>query len=324
MKDYYQILGVSKSASAEEVKKSYRKLAKQYHPDLHKGEKAAEEKFKDISEAYEVLGDKGKRQQYDQFGQWSQGGGPGSGAYQQYTWTSGGGSPGGQGVGDLGDIFQDIFGMGREPGGFGAQTHTRSGGTSYQDWSRHARESVPKDLNYSMDIDFLDAVNGTQAKISVNRNGKAEKINVKIPAGVHDGAKIRLAGKGESGIMGDPGDLYITLKVKTHPFFRCEGQNIYLDLPISLDEAILGAEIKVPTPKGKVSLKIPPGTSSGNKLRLKGRGVPRQKGSGKGDLYVIPRIVLPKEISENVKQLARELADKSTHKPRSGTFRDED
>ncbi len=175
-----------------------------------------------------------------------------------------------------------------------------------------------------MDIDFLDAVNGTQAKISVNRNGKAEKINVKIPAGVDDGAKIRLAGKGESGVMGEPGDLFITLKVKAHPLFRREEQDIYLDLPISLDEAILGADVKVPTPKGKVSLKIPPGTSSGSKLRLKGRGVPRQKGRVKGDLYVIPRIVLPKKISENVKQLAKELADKSTHKPRSGTFADED
>lgn len=312
MKDYYQILGVPRTAKQEEIKKVYRRLAKQYHPDLHKGDKQAEERFKDISEAYDILGDPEKRGKYDQFGQWSERTG-GGGAYRQYTWSSGGEGPG---FGDLGDIFEDLFGM----AGFGARRRSRTEESPFRDRSRQAEQAVARDLHYTMDIDFLESVNGTEAKISVNRGGKQERINVKIPAGVHEGSKIRLAGKGEQGIMGNKGDLYITLKIKPHPYFRREGDDIYMDLPITLSEAILGTELKVPTISGHVSLKIPAGTSSGSRLRLKGRGAPRQKKSGRGDQYVIPKIVLPPKISENEEQLAREIADKSTYDPRAGKF----
>ncbi len=316
MKDHYKTLGVARTASSDEIKKAYRELAKQYHPDRHKGDKAAEEKFKSISEAYDVLGDAKKKQQYDLGGQWGPTGGPGApgGGYQQYTWSSGGDGPG---LGDLSDIFEDLFGMGGIGKRPGAKQGKRAG---FEGWPGQAQQAAARDLYYTMNIDFMEAANGTQAKISVTRDGRPEKINVKIPAGVHDGAKIRLAGKGEGGIVGNPGDLYITLKIKPHPYFRLEGEDVYLDLPITVSEAILGTELKVPTIKGPVTLKIPPGTSSGSKLRLKGRGVPRQKKRNRGDQYVVPRIVLPPKIGENDKQLAKGLAEKSSYDPRAGMF----
>lgn len=320
MKDFYKTLGVTRTASQDEIKKAYRKLAKQYHPDRHKGDKAAEEKFKSISEAYDVLGDAGKRRKHDQVGQWTDAAGAGApgGGYQQYSWTNEAGAPGGgPGLGDLGDIFEDLFGMagvGKQKG----QSQGRSPG--FGGWPGQAQQSAARDLHYTMDIDFVEAANGTQAKISVTRNGKPEKITVKIPSGVHDGAKIRLAGKGEGGIVGNPGDLFITLKVKPHPYFRLEGEDVYLDVPITVSEAILGVEIKVPTLKGPVTLKIPPETSSGSKLRLKGRGVPRQRKRSRGDQYVVPYIVLPSKIGENDKQLAKDLAEKSSYDPRAGMF----
>ncbi len=316
MKDFYQILGVSRSASADEIKQAYRKLAKQHHPDLHKGDKANEDKFKEISEAYDVLSNQSKKQQYDHFGQWGPGGpggGPGAGG-QQYTWTSSSSAgPGAGGFGDFGDIFEDLFGMGglgRKPGSGAGRSH------------RSQQGSQSQDLNYTMEISFEEAIQGTQATVSVRRHQRPEKISVKIPAGVKDGQKIRLAGKGEAGIMGDPGDLFITLKVKPHDYFKREGDDIYLELPITVDEAILGADIIIPTLSGDISLTIPPGTSSGQKLRLKGKGAPRHKKRGHGDQYVIPKIVLPKKIGENEKQLAEELAEKSSFKPRKGKFRD--
>ncbi len=316
MKDYYQILGVAKGATQDEIKKSYRTLAKQCHPDLHKGDKAAEEKFKGISEAYDVLGDADKRRKYDQFGPWAYQGTGGGGPQRQHTWTSGQGS-GTPGFGDLGDIFEDLFGM----SGAGKRTQSQARGEPFGGWTGQAQQAAARDLHYTMELDFMDAMKGSQAKISVVRNGKKEKINIKIPAGVADNTKIRLAGKGEGGILGNPGDLFITLKVKAHPYFRRDGDDVYLDLPITVTEAIRGAELKVPTLKGPVSLKIPIGTSSGAKLRLKGRGAPRHKKRGRGDQYVIPRIVLPPEIGENEKQLAQELDEKSAYDPRAGLFK---
>lgn len=310
MKDYYETLGVSRSASPDEIKKAYRNLAKRYHPDRHKGDKAAEEKFKGISEAYDVLGDPKKRQQFDQFGRWTHAGrpsAPGGGSYRTYTWTSGGAGP------DFGDIFSEIFGMGGMGGG--GQTAARSrGGAGFNPFAQAQQTTRGgEDIHYTMDIDFMEAVNGSSAKISVNRGGRTSKLNIKIPAGVKDGQKIRLAGKGIDG-----GDLFISLKVRPHENFRREGNDIFIDLPLSITEAILGCKVDVPTLKGPVSLKVPPGTSSGAKLRLKGQGV--SKGKTRGDFYALVKIVLPKKIDNNLKQLAEEMAEKVPYEAREGRF----
>lgn len=314
MKDYYATLGVPRSASADELKKAYRKLAKQYHPDLHKGDKVKEDKFKEVSQAYEVLGDAKKRKQYDQFGQWSQGGFDPAQAYRTYTWTSGGAGPGGGPQGDFGDIFEDIFGM----GGFGAKARQSRGQArgGFGDWQQAAR---PRDLEYTMEIDFLQAVSGGETRIAITRNGRTEKIDVKIPAGVKDASKIRLTGKGESSAVGS-GDLYIALTVKPHPYFQREAHNILVDLPVTVSEAALGATVKVPTIDGAVSLKIPAGSSSGTRLRLKGKGIPYEKGKKRGDQYVIVKIVLPEKLDTESKELFKKLAEQLSYDPRAGKF----
>lgn len=315
-KNYYEILGVSKSSSEDEIKKNYRRLAKQYHPDVNKGDKKAEERFKEISEAYETLSDKEKRKQYDMFGAY----GPqaGGGGYQ-WRGTPGQGTPfdfedlsellrrsgaqrGGPrssttyttgGFEDLGDIFGDVFG-GASRGG------RPQGGTQ--------ATSKGQDLYYTMEIDFLEAARGTPSKISVPRAGKVEKINVKIPPGVHNGSKIRLAGKGEPGIGRAPaGDLYIEIKVSPHPLFWREGYDVFLEAPISVGEAILGATIRILTLEGSAHLKIPAGTPSGQKFRLKEKGVLNPETKQYGDLYMITKIVVPKQIDERSRALIEEF-----------------
>ena len=318
MKDFYDILGVSRSASHDEIKKKYRALAKKYHPDKHKGDKNAEEKFKEISEAYGVLGDAKKRQQFDQFGQWTHAGQPGGGggAYRTYKWTSGDPSGGGP---DFSDIFSEIFGrsggVGGGMSGMGQQGARARQSRGADPFGQGFRQSAGRDVRYSMDIDFMEAMKGTTANISVHRNGKTSKLSVKIPAGVHDGQKIRVAGKGEAG-----GDLYIVLHVKAHKQFRLQDKDIYLDLPISLSESILGCTVKVPTIDGPVSLKVPAGTSSGAKLRLKGKGARAGRGKTRGDQYTIVKIVLPKKIDDNLKQLGEALAEKVPYKVRGKDF----
>ncbi len=328
-KNFYEILGVAKDVSEEELKKSYRRLAKKYHPDVNKGDKKAEERFKEISEAYEVLSDKEKRKQYDMFGaygaqagagydssQWARGGGG-----QSYTWNSPGGGfedlgdlfrkagagakgrstrAGGQGFTqeDFGDIFGDIFGAGR----------TQS---TYQDWNR-PRQDVPptrgSDLYYSIELDFMEAAKGSTSKISIHRGNKIEKIDVKIPAGVNNGSKIRLAGKGEAAPKGGKaGDLYIEIKVKPHRLFWREGDDIYLEAPLSVGEAVLGTPLRVPTLEGHAEMKVPAGTASGQKLRLKGKGVASLEKKTPGDMYVMINIVPPKSIDHRSKELIEEF-----------------
>lgn len=301
MKDPYEILGVPRSAEAGEIKKAYRRLARQYHPDVNKGDKGAEEKFKEVSQAYDVLGDAEKRKKYDQFGQWAQGGGfDPSQMHRSYTWTGGRG-PGGVDF-DLGDMFGDIFGMG---GG----KRRRGAGGGRAPWMDEETEvsQQGRDIHSAIEIEFMEAARGTTSAIAIDRNGRSEKLNVKIPTGVRSGTKIRLAGKGEEGPAG-PGDLILRVDVKSHPDFWREDDDLYVEVPIGLTAAALGTEAHVPTLEGKISLKIPPGTSSGQKFRIKEKGFKRKVG-GHGDQYAVVKIEAPKNLSAKAKALLKELAE---------------
>lgn len=314
-KDPYDILGVARSASQEEIKKAYRKLAKKYHPDVNKGDKAAEEKFKEVSHAYDVLGDADKRKKYDQFGQWAdQGGFDPRQAYRTYTWTSG--SPGGRGGPefDMGDIFENIFGA-----GFGAAR--RRGRASYSgprtEWSfggeGEEEAGRSQDVHSTIEIGFEEAIHGAKRRITISREGHEEKIDVKIPAGIRDGGKIRIPGKGAG-----HGDLYIQVKVAPHPTFWREEDDLYVSVPITVTEAALGASVRVPTLDGAVNLKIPAGTPSGQKFRLKGKGAPHLGHAGHGDQFAVIKIVVPPDLDEETKELFRKIHDKtSQYNPRA-------
>lgn len=295
-RDYYDLLGVSRSASADEIKKSYRRLAKQYHPDVNKGDKQSEEKFKEISQAYDVLGDSEKRKKYDQYGQWSEQAGfnPGQ-AHRTWTWTSGP-AGGAQPDFDLSDLFGDVFGM----GGLG-----RSGRRGRQAPSRG------QDIQSSLEITFEESVKGTERSISIQRERAQDRLKVKIPAGIKDGGKIRLAGKGENG-----GDLYIKVNVLSHPDFWREEEDLYTEVPITITEAALGTTIHVKTLEAAVDLKIPAGTSSGQKFRIREKGVPHLGKSGRGDLYVLAKIVVPPHLDEEAKEMLRKIQEKNPYNPR--------
>lgn len=345
-RDYYEVLGVEKGASKEEIKKAYRKLARNYHPDVNKEEGAAD-KFKEAKEAYEVLGDEQKRTQYDQFGH--------AGPQDQGFGGFGGGA---QDFGGFGDIFDMFFGGG----------------------GRRRDPNAPQqgnDLQYTMVLDFEDAIFGKDTDISipkeetcetcdgsgakpgtkpktcphcdgagqlnteqntpfgrvVNRrvchhcNGsgkiipekcntcggegtvqKQKSIHITIPAGIDEGQQIRVPGKGESGINGGPpGDLFVVIRVRPHDFYEREGDHIYCELPLNYAQAALGDEVEVPTVHGKVMLKIPGGTQSGKTFRLKGKGAPNVRGYGQGDQHVVVKIVTPTKLSDRQKELLREF-----------------
>lgn len=356
-RDYYEVLGLEKNASKEEIKKAYRKLSKKYHPDINK-EAGADEKFKEVKEAYEVLSDDQKRDQYDRFGHTD----PNQGF-------------GGYGNGDFGGFggFEDIF-------------STFFGGGS----SRRRDPNAPRqgaDLQYTMSLEFEEAVFGKETVIEIPReencdtchgtgakpgtkpetcshchgsgqlnteqntpfgkivnrrvcnycNGtgkmikdkcktcggtgkvkKRRKINVKIPAGVDDGQQLRVSGQGEPGINGGPaGDLYVVFHVKEHEFFERDGDDIYCEVPLTFSQAALGDEIEVPTLHGKVKLKVPSGTQTGTKFRLRGKGVPNVRGYGVGDQHIHVKVVTPTKLTEKQKQLLREFSEIS------GTIPDE-
>jgi len=303
-KDYYKTLGVTKSATQAEIKKAYRKLAIKYHPDKTQGDKAKEEKFKEISEAYEVLGDPEKRKKYDQLGSnWRQyqnfGGAAGGQGGFDWSQFSGGGQQGGNfggfsfdgDPGGFSDFFQHIFG-----GGFGG---SRTGG-------RRSPGYKGRDIVSEMNITFDEAFHGSTRII--NLDGK--KFRIKIKPGIKNGQKIRLAGKGNPGVNGGPaGDLYITIKVVPSPRFKREGNDLFADLNIDIPTAVLGGKAEVNTPDGKtVSLKIPAGTSCGKKLRLRGKGMPYYEHPGKhGDLYVETKITVPTKLSREQKSLFEKL-----------------
>ncbi|MBU5342823.1 molecular chaperone DnaJ [Caldifermentibacillus hisashii] len=357
-RDYYEILGVSKDASKDEIKRAYRKLSKQYHPDINK-EPGADEKFKEISEAYEVLSDDTKRAQYDQFGH--------AGANQDFDGFGGFGGFSDAGFGGFEDILNTFFGGGS---------------------TRRRNPNAPRqgaDLQYTMTLTFEEAVFGKETDIEIPREEecstchgsgakpgthpeecpychgsgqisteqntpfgrivnrrvchhcggtgqvikhkcptchgtgkvkKRKKIHIKIPAGIDNGQQLRVAGKGEPGINGGPnGDLYIIFQVKEHEFFERDSDDIYCEMPISFVQAALGDEIEVPTLYGKVKLKIPAGTQTNTKFRLRGKGVKSVRSTTPGDQHVIVRIVTPTKLTEKQKQLLREFAEISGKTP---------
>jgi DnaJ-class molecular chaperone len=313
-KDPYEILGVARSASQDEIKKAYRRLAKKYHPDVNKGDKSAEEKFKEVSQAYELVGDEEKRKKYDQFGQWAEQGGfdPRHQAYRTYTWTSGGQGGGGGGAEfDMNDVFENIFGA-----GFGGARRGRTAGRAGRaEWggAEPEEEEHGRDAHATVEVGFEEAVKGAKRRIAISRNGHEEKIDVKIPAGIRDQGKIRIPGKGSG-----RGDLYLQVKVAPHPSFWREGDDLYVHVPITPSEAVLGATVRVPTFDGAVNLKIAPGTSSGQKLRLKGRGAPHLDQSGQGDQFAVVKIVVPPDLDEETKELFRKIHEKTAgFNPRS-------
>ena len=365
-KDYYATLGVSKGASAADIKKAYRKLARKFHPDLNPGDKSAEARFKDIQEAYSVLSDAKKKSQYDQFGFVGDRppgpgpGGPGASGFEGFDFSDYGSST-------FRDFFENIFGGGMSGTGFGETV---------------SRSERGEDLHYTMKIGFEDAIHGVQTRIRLNRSvscgacggsgsvqgkgrracpkcggsgrsavqrgfmkfsgicpacggtgrspgepcavcggrgvvPKSELLSVRIPAGVDTGSKVRLAGKGNAGSNGGPaGDLFILIEVGPHRFFRREGASISLKVPVTVPEATLGAKIEVPTLWDRTTIRIPPGTKSGQKFRIKGKGAPLPGRSSRGDQYVEVTIVPPPFEDQRVRELMKELEKVPGQNPR--------
>jgi molecular chaperone DnaJ len=400
-RDYYETLGVKKSASGEDIRKAFRKLARRYHPDVNPGDKSAEEKFKAISEANDVLSDPKKRKIYDQVGFYSDnidpataeayaraGGGPGGG-------FPGAGFPGGQaGAGpqgvhfDFGGFdFSDLFegGRARKSGGAGGFRDVFSGIFGGGRGAAHEEAEPGTDLEYQVNVPFWNAIRGTVMRLSISRrdtcgtchgqgfmesSGKCpecdgtgqvtqtggrmkfnvtcprchgtgrnltvcptchgegtidrtEPLEVRIKAGTRDGQRIRLAGKGNAGTRGGPaGDLYVIIRTGDHPVFRREGDDIHLVVPITATEAALGAKVEVPTIDGRAQLRIPPGTQSGQKLRLREKGVPSATKEGvRGDEIVEVKLTLPMPRDERTKELLRELAKLNPEDPRAELFK---
>jgi curved DNA-binding protein len=332
-KDYYKILGIARTASHDDIRKAFRTLARKYHPDVAKDKKHAEEKFKEINEAYEVLGDADKRKKYDDLGaDWQSGSMPrrpgGGGPFQSYSFRGGNPAEGFEFSGTgFSDFFEQFFGAGFNRRGGSVQPETERG----------------PDVEGVLMVTLEEAMRGGVRSISIRHNtvcgqchgsgaygngvcpacqgagqvSVTQNHKVKIPPGVRDGQRLRLSGKGEPGTGGGPpGDLYLRVRMASHPDFRVEGGDLYYDLDLAPWEAALGASISVPTLTGPVSIKIPPGTQTGQRLRVKSRGLPGRD-SAKGDLYVVARVQVPKEINDREKDLWEQLARESKFNPRS-------
>jgi molecular chaperone DnaJ len=332
-KDYYAILGVSRTSAEKDIKAAYRRLARKYHPDVNPGDKSAEERFKEIAEAYEVLSSPDTRRKYDQYGHLGEGWRHvGDGGFP----PPGGGTRPGAGQGyfnqedlrfetDYSDILGNIFG-GQGP--------------------RFRRSQAPmrgEDLQYEVELTLEEAALGTERAVTLSVHescatcrgagsvsGRAcptchgtgsvevpRTLTVRIPRGVKEGAKIRLAGKGGAGMMGGPaGDLFLLPRIAPHPRFERKGDDLYTEVPVTFPEAALGAEVEVPTLQGTVTARVPAGTSSGQSLRLRGKGMPRWQAEGHGDLYVKVRIVTPRDLSEHERELIEELSRLRPETPR--------
>ncbi|MBI1922087.1 MAG: J domain-containing protein [Geobacter sp.] len=285
--DYYEVLGLKKGATPDEIKKAYRKLAVKYHPDKNPGDKAAEEKFKQINEAYAVLSDPQKRQQYDAFGS--------SGFQQRYSQEDIF-----RGF-DVGDIFRD-FGFDTE------DIFSRMfDGASFDRGYRRKRRGA--DLSLDMQVSFREAVLGEKKRVAYLRGGRREELSVQIPAGVKEGAKLRIPGKGEEGPPGEaPGDLYLLLHVTADRVYSREGNDIVTEKEIRFSEAALGTSLDVETLDGVKRVRVPAGIQPGTKVRLKGLGVPRLGGNGRGDFYVMVTVKVPTRLTEAQHKLVEELA----------------
>ncbi len=311
MRDPYTVLGVPKSADADEVKKAYRSLAKKFHPDQNKTDPKAKEKFSEANSAYEILGDEKKRGQFDRgeidaegkprfqgFDGFAAGGRrrhPGAQEYENNFAAGGAGGPRGGAGFDPSDIFADFFGGGR---------------------GRGRPRGAPKgeDLQGSVTVSLLEAVMGGSARVAL-ANGRT--LEVKIPAGIEEGKQIRLKGQGNPGVMGgEPGDALVTVRIAKHPWFRVEGRDVRLDLPITVYEAVLGGKVQVPTLGGAVEMTLPPGSNSGRTLRLRGKGLPAVGTTPAGDLFVTLRVTLPEKIDPEFEGLMRKWASVNTYDPR--------
>lgn len=322
VKDYYKILGVSKNASKDEIKKAYRSLARKYHPDHNPDNKDAEEKFKEVQEAHEVLSDEEKRKTYDMFGSaefrpggqttWRRAGETGGSNYQ-YNYSS-------QDFTGFEDIFKDIFGFGGGPRARAGGGRSSGGFRDIFSQGTRKQSVKGKDIEYQIEIDFDTAIKGGVRDITINRQKlnkvNTEKLSVKIPPGVSTGSRIRVQGKGESGSRGKQGDLYLRMKVKPHAIFKRRQDDIYLELPVTIYEAVLGKQVDVPTLDGTAKVSVPSGVQNGTKLRLKGKGVQNIKSKERGDQYVVVKVVMPDNIKESDKKVFKELAESNPYDPR--------
>ncbi len=321
-KDYYHILGINRDASEKDIKQAYRRLARQYHPDVNPGDKTAESRFKEVNEAYEVLSDKEKRQKYNKYGdQWQYSDQfEKAGANQNVRWDSN--DSGFQGFqfdqGNLDDLFGGIFSRGRT-GGFNRQVRPRRG----------------RDIDHPVEVTLEEAYSGSNRILSMqsqepcsscNGTGRIQnavcsvcmgsgltsgikRIEVKIPAGVKDGSRVRISGKGEVGFGGgNAGDLFLIVSVKPHRQFQRDGDNLKVEVPVPLMTALLGGEVQVPTLKGKLALKIPEETQNGREFKLKGQGMPKLNSSSMGDLMAKVKVMLPEKLTDEEKTLYHKLA----------------
>jgi curved DNA-binding protein len=304
--DYYEVLGVSRDATADEIRQAYRKLARTYHPDVNK-ERDAEDRFKQISEAYDVLRDPDKRERYDRFGSnWRAGQDVSGASGFEDAFRAGDGFGDARvdfGDSDFSDFFENVFGRRRGAGG---------GRAGFDGFSMRGndREAV-------LELALEEAARGGKRWLSL---GDGRSLEVDIPRGVRDGQRIRLAGEGGAGAGGGPpGDLFLRVRLKPHPRFRVEGRDLYVDLAVSPWEAALGAQVPVPTLEGNAQVKVPSGSSSGRRLRLRGQGLPGSGGAQAGDLYVVLTIRVPKKLTKKERELFERLASVSKFDPRKGS-----
>lgn len=307
-KDYYKLLGVEREAKAEEISKAYKKLARKYHPDLNPGDKQAEEKFKEINEAYEVLKDPEKRKLYDQLGpNWQHGqqfqGEPG---YENVHFTFNGKSFDGSG---FSDFFETLFGGAAAGGGRGANF----GPDPFSGFSSRPRRG--RDVEAELPLSLEEASSGGRRTVTLQMPQGPKTLEVNVPAGIREGAKLRLAGQGDPAPGGTPGDLFLRVRYLPHPQFKVEGENLHCDVALTPWEAVLGAKVAVPTLEGQVELNIPAGSSSGRKFRLRGKGL--GSGVNRGDLLARVMIKVPAQLSAEERELWQKLADVSSFKARA-------